>query len=106
MAVSAELEAEIHRLHNAEHWPVGTIARQMRIHSDVVRRVLQLTAPPKTVRRTSIVDDYTPFITELLQRWPTLRATRVFDMVSERGFSGFCEDDPCARRRASTNKTA
>ena len=88
MTVSAELEAEIHRLHHAEHWPIGTIARQLRIHGDVVRRVLQLTAPPKTVRRTSIVDDYTPFITELLQRWPTLRATRVFDMVSERGFSG------------------
>ena len=104
MTVSAELEAEIHRLHHAEQWPIGTIARQLRIHGDVVRRILQLTAPTKTVRRASIVDDYTPLIAEL-QRWPTLRATRVFDMVSERGFSGFCEDDSCARRRASADET-
>ena len=88
MTMSADLEAEIRRLHNAEHWPVGTIARQLSIHGDVVRRVLQLTAPPTTPRRASIVDDYTPFIAELLQRWPTLRATRIFDMVCERGFSG------------------
>jgi len=89
MTTSAELEAEIRRLHNAEHWPVGTIARQMSIHGDVVRRVLQLTAPPPSApRRASIVDDYTPFITDLLHQWPTLRATRVFDMVCERGYLG------------------
>ena len=88
MTMSADIEAEIRRLHNAERWPVGTIARQMSIHGDVVRRVLQLTPPPTTLRRPSIVDDYTPFIAELLQRWPTLRASRVFDMVCERGFSG------------------
>ena len=34
------LEAEILRLHHAEHWPIGTIAAQLRVHHSVVRRVL------------------------------------------------------------------
>ena len=88
MTMSAELEAEIHRLHHAEAWPIGTIARQLRIHSDVVRRVLGLTAPPGLRRRPSIVDPYAPFIVDTLARWPTLRASRVFDMIRDRGFPG------------------
>ena len=34
------LEAEIVRLHFAEHWRVGTIAAQLGIHADVVRRAI------------------------------------------------------------------
>lgn len=88
MAVSPELEAEIHRLHHAEGWPGGTVARQLGIHDDVVRRVLGLAAPPMRPRRASIVDDYVPFIEETLTQWPTLRSTRIFDMVRDRGFPG------------------
>jgi predicted DNA-binding protein (UPF0251 family) len=39
------LEAEILRLHNAEHWPVGTIAKQLRVHHSTVRRVLAQAGP-------------------------------------------------------------
>jgi len=35
--------------------------------------------------RQSIVDDDRPFVVEQLQRWPTLRVTRIFDMVEGRG---------------------
>ena len=34
------LEAEIVRLHHTEHWPIGTIAAQLRVHHGTVRRVL------------------------------------------------------------------
>lgn len=88
MTVSAELAAEIHRLHHAEGWPVGTIARQLAVHRDVVRRVLGMNAPPLHVRKGSFVDEYLPFIHETLARWPTLRATRLYDMLRERGFPG------------------
>ena len=88
MTVSAELEAEIHRLHAAELWPPGTIARQLAIHIDVVHRVLELQAPPLHVPRVSFVDEYVPFMRETLVRWPTLRSTRLFDMLKERGFPG------------------
>ena len=38
--ISRALEAEILRLHHAEHWPVGTLARQLQVHHATVRRVL------------------------------------------------------------------
>jgi hypothetical protein len=88
MTVSAELEAEIHRLSAAEGWPPGTIARQLAVHIDVVHRVLGLQAPRERVRKGSFVDEYVPFMRETLARWPTLRSTRLFDMLKERGFPG------------------
>ena len=52
-----EIEAEIVRLHGAEHWPIGTIARHLGLHHSVVRRVLgrkELLAPSLS-QRPSIV---------------------------------------------------
>ena len=40
------LEAEILRLHHTEHWPIGTIARQLRVHHGTVRRVLAQAGVP------------------------------------------------------------
>ena len=40
MKTTPETEADIVRLHYAEHWPVGTIATQLQTHPDVVCRVL------------------------------------------------------------------
>lgn len=34
MSVPPEVEADIRRLHYAEHWPIGTIATQLHIHED------------------------------------------------------------------------
>lgn len=90
MTVPVETEAEIRRLFHAEHWPVGTIAAQMGVHVDVVRRVLGLldrvrAAPRPRARR---VDPYADFIVETLTRYPRLRATRLWDMVKARGYSG------------------
>jgi transposase len=84
-----ELEAEIVRLHYAEHWPVGTIATQLGAHPDQVRRVLGLgdTRAP-TQLRARLVDPYRPFIDDVLARYPKLRATRLYDMLRERGYPG------------------
>jgi transposase len=85
-----ELEAEIARLYYGEHWKVGTIVAQLGTHPDVVRRVLGIgvmrasAAPP----RARLVDDYRAFIDETLARYPRLRATRLHDMVVERGYTG------------------
>ncbi len=44
--IAPELEAKIVRLHHAEKWRVGTLARQLGVHHSTVRRVLaQLTEP-------------------------------------------------------------
>ena len=89
MKSTPELEAEIVRLHYAEHWPVGTIATQLETHVDQVRRVLGLDAPRAPAPpRSRIVDPYRPFIDDTLRRYPKLLATRLYDMVRERGFRG------------------
>lgn len=88
--ITRALEAEILRLYHAEHWPVGTVARQLRVHHSTVRRVLVLAgvAPPVRIARTSIVDPYLGFISQTLAKYPTLRASRLYHMVRERGYRG------------------
>ena len=84
-----ELEAEITRLHFAEHWPIGTIATQLAVHPDVVRRVLGIgDARAAGGPRPRMVDPYRDFITETLERYPRLRSTRLYDMLRERGYKG------------------
>jgi AraC-like DNA-binding protein len=46
MTIAPELVAQILRLHAAEMWRVGTIARQLHVHRDTVRRVLALNGAP------------------------------------------------------------
>jgi len=84
------LEAEILRLHHAEHWPIGTIAAQLRVHHSTVRRVLAQAGVEviKATVRASIVEPYMAFIVQTLAKYPTLRASRLHTMVRERGYTG------------------
>lgn len=91
MTVPPDIEVQIRRLHFAEHWPVGTIETQLGVHHAVVRRVLGLdgqhrTGPAKARHRST--DPFLPFIRETLASYPTLRSSRLFDMIKERGFKG------------------
>ena len=80
---------EIRRLFFAEHWRVGTIATQLGLHPDTVRRAL---ATERFVRpgvaRPNALDPYRPFLQATLQQYPRLRATRLFEMVRQRGYPG------------------
>ncbi|RYG87712.1 IS21 family transposase, partial [bacterium] len=88
--VSAEECAAILRLHHAEKWPVGTIATEMGRHHDTVERVLSESGLPitKTVVRARLVDAYLPFLEETLGKYPRLRASRLWSMAKERGYTG------------------
>lgn len=88
MTISRELEAEIVRLYTAEGWRIGTVARQLHLHRDTVRRVLRRSGVPPKQLRASQLDPYVPFIQESFERYPTLRASRLYHMVRERGYSG------------------
>jgi transposase len=90
MTVSREVEAEIRRLAHAEGWPRGTIATQLGVHHEVVDRVLdaETMVPKERPPRPSKLDAYKPFILRTLDEHPTLRATRIFRMVRQRGFKG------------------
>jgi transposase len=87
--ISSELEAHILRLYHAEHWPPGTIAAQLGIHHDAVERVLEADGLPRSsFLRPSKSDPYIPFILETLKKYPSLTASRLFEMVKARGYSG------------------
>jgi transposase len=88
--IGGELQAEILRLHHSEGWPIGTIARQLRVHHSTVRRVLTQAGVPVVAKsaRSSIADAYLAFIVETLTKYPSLRASRLYTMVRERGYSG------------------
>ncbi len=90
MTIPVDLAARIERLYTVEHWRVGTIARQLHVHRDTVRRVLRehQAVLPGTPLRRSLIDPYRVFIDETLQKYPTLAASRLHDMVSERGYAG------------------
>jgi transposase len=90
MALTPETEAHILRYHHAERWPIGTIATQLHLHRDSVARVLAQAGLPSLgpVNRPSTIDPYLPFILETLTQFPRLRASRLYDMVKDRGYPG------------------
>ena len=91
MAISDELRAQILRYHFVEHWRVGTIASQLGVHHYTVERVLSeagVERERQRRRRGSKLDPYMALITETLERFPTLTAARLFDMVRARGYTG------------------
>jgi transposase len=89
MSISEELHALILRLHHQEKWKVHPIAKHLRLHHSTVRRALGLLSIPGLPKsRPSLTDPYLPFIKESLERYPDLTASRLFQMVQERGYPG------------------
>ena len=90
MTIAPDLVAQILRLHTVEKWRVGTIARQLHVHRDAVRRVLGGNCAPVhcSPLRASRIDPYRPFILATLAKFPTLTAARLHAMVVERGYAG------------------
>jgi len=90
VTVPRETEVEIRRLFFGEHWKKGTIAAQLDVHADVVERVVgPLGYEPKDAPpRPTVLDPYAGFVCETLERYPTLVATRIYDMLTERGYAG------------------
>ncbi len=91
MAITDAVRAQILRLFHAEHWRVGTIARQLGVHHSTVERVLResgVRREQQRPRRASMLDEYVPFIVDTLRRYPTLTASRLYEMVRVRGYPG------------------
>ena len=90
MTIDKETRAEILRLYHVEKWTVGTITRQLGVHRYTVERLLTAAGEPRDARspRPSMIDPYVPFIAGTLASWPTLPASRLYQMVRERGYPG------------------
>ena len=87
--ISLELRSRMRRLFYAEHWKIGTIAAELGVHHDTVEHAVE---PDRFVNRNkpapSQLDPYKPFVLETLEKYPKLRATRLFEMIKSRGYEG------------------
>src|SRR4051812_48240825 len=97
MTIDDRKEAEIRRLHFAEHWKVGTIVTQLGLHHEVVERVLGVGSGVRCKPSSAGVAPapvpeplrgYEGFVDETLAQYPRLRSTRLYDMLKERGYEG------------------
>jgi transposase len=86
--IPPELVAEIRRLYYAEHWKVGTIAAELRLHYDTVRRALAPQRRRRPSKRKTKTAPYLEFIQQTLEKYPRLRATRIYQMIRDRGYTG------------------
>jgi transposase len=87
--ISAEQVAHIRHLFHAEHWKVGTIAAELGLHPDTVRAALESHRFRSTPRlRDSLTDPYRDFLRHTLEHHPRLRATRLYEMICQRGYTG------------------
>jgi transposase len=92
--------ATIRRLYFAELWKIGTIASELGVHRDTVRSAIE-TDPLHRPRRLrpSRLDPYIPFLRETLERHPRLRATRLLEMIRQRGYTGSIQRLRCVVAR-------
>lgn len=87
--IGKDLESEILRLYHAEKWRVNTISRQLGVHHTTVRRVITQENTTKSVAtKPRITDPYVPFLKETLEKYPSITASRLYDMAKARGFNG------------------
>ena len=83
--IDLETVARIRHLHYAEHWPVGTIAAELGLHHETVEGALREETRTKPAARPSRFDPFVGFAREMLEKYPRLRATRLWQMLRQRG---------------------
>ncbi|MDB5969378.1 MAG: integrase [Hydrocarboniphaga sp.] len=90
MSIGPDLTMQILRYYHVEKWRMGTIARQLGVHHGTVARVLHQAGLPRlgAPLRPSAVDPYLPFMLQTLEQFPRLTASRLYAMVTERGYRG------------------
>jgi len=90
MSISEEMRANILRYHHVEKWRIGTISRQLNVHHSTIKRVLSETGVSRRsiLIQGSMIDPYLSFVMDTLERFPDLTASRLYDMVKERGYTG------------------
>ena len=65
--ISQETTAQIRRCFYAEHWKIGTIARELGVHPDAVRNAIESERFRSTQPlRASVVDPYIAFLRQTL----------------------------------------
>ncbi len=88
--ISRELRTHIRRLFFGEHWKIGTIAAELRVHHDAVERAVE---PERFINvayraKTVSLDPYKDFVRATLEQYPRVVSTRILEMIRQRGYKG------------------
>ena len=86
--ITSRQKAEIRRLYATEKWKKGTIAKQLGLHHQTVAKALEEAEASKQACRTSKIDPFIPFILEVLDKHPGIVASRIQQMIAQRGYKG------------------
>lgn len=86
--IDPEVRVRIRHLFYAEHWKIGTIASELGVHADTVRRAIESERFRSSYPRPCALDPYAAFLHQTLDQHPRLRATRLYQMVRDRGYTG------------------
>lgn len=88
--ISPETKAEIRRLFYAEHHTVRSIAEAMGVHHTTVDRAIDKESfvTRSAVVRSRGIDPYLPIVKDVFEQIPTIRATRLVQILKDRGFNG------------------
>ena len=87
--ISSETRVQIRHWFYAEHWKIGTIASELGVHPDAVRNAIESERfKGSKPLGASVFDPYMEFIRHTLDQHPRLRATRIYQMIHDRGYSG------------------
>ena len=87
--IDPEMRVKIRRYFYAEHWKVGTIAQALGVHPDTVKRAIEVERFHRTEQlRSSKLDPYVGFVRQTLEAHPGLCATRLEQMLRDRGYRG------------------
>jgi transposase len=90
--IDPEVRVQIRRYFYAEHWKVGTIAQALGLHPDTVRRAIEVERFHRAEQlRATMLDPYLPFARQTLEEHPRLCATRLHQMLRDRGYRGSIE---------------
>ena len=87
--IDLETKAQIRRLFFADHWKIGTIARELSLHPETVAHAVgteRFKNLKPAAARPDLIAPYKGFIGEILAKYPRLCATRVFHMLRDRGY--------------------
>jgi transposase len=90
MSATSELKATILHFYDAEKWRIGKIVSQLHISRTTVTNILAQAGllDARVAQRATLLDPYWPYILQILEEFPSLPASRLYNLVCTRGYGG------------------
>ena len=88
--IDAATKQKIRHLYFAEHYTIYAITKSLDVHHGIVKRAINYESfhPKRPRNNHSILDTYSRHIDENLGLYPKITATRLIQILRDRGYSG------------------